>query len=395
MKDFLANEFQNQRKIRKLKLIVLIILILLIIAMFVLICVYFNNVSFRKWCDENILNKEISQNNVKNININKDENVQVFAYDKYICILRKKTLEFYNRIGIKENSIEIDITNAEFSASGRYLVICEKGGQKFYLISGKEKIYENEIEGNISQIKVSRNGYVSVVVSNTSSYKSVVDMFDKDGKEIFKTNLRTARIVDISISQDSKYLAIAEVDLSGIIIKSSIQIVSIELAKTSTEDAFINKYEAPIGKLIMSIKYQEKNNLICMYNDSINILVENKHEELVKYEEKKLAFVTINLNNRVTWGEENSTGEYMSDTYLNILNPQNSNIKQYVTSNVAKSILTSENKIAINFGTELHIINTSGILIKKYKSNSEINDVVMTDNLAAIVYSDSISIINF
>ena len=395
MKDFLANEFQNQRKIRKLKLIVLIILILLIIAMFVLICVYFNNVSFRKWCDENILNKEISQNNVKNININKDENVQVFAYDKYICILRKKTLEFYNRIGIKENSIEIDITNAEFSASGRYLVICEKGGQKFYLISGKEKIYENEIEGNISQIKVSRNGYVSVVVSNTSSYKSVVDMFDKDGKEIFKTNLRTARIVDISISQDSKYLAIAEVDLSGIIIKSSIQIVSIELAKTSTEDAFVNKYEAPIGKLIMSIKYQEKNNLICMYNDSINILVENKHEELVKYEEKKLAFVTINLNNRVTWGEENSTGEYMSDTYLNILNPQNSNIKQYVTSNVAKSILTSENKIAINFGTELHIINTSGILIKKYKSNSEINDVVMTDNLAAIVYSDSISIINF
>ena len=395
MKDFLANEFQNQRKIRKLKLIVLIILILLIIAMFVLICVYFNNVSFRKWCDENILNKEISQNNVKNININKDENVQVFAYDKYICILRKKTLEFYNRIGIKENSIEIDITNAEFSASGRYLVICEKGGQKFYLISGKEKIYENEIEGNISQIKVSRNGYVSVVVSNTSSYKSVVDMFDKDGKEIFKTNLRTARIVDISISQDSKYLAIAEVDLSGIIIKSSIQIVSIELAKTSTEDAFVNKYEAPIGKLIMSIKYQEKNNLICMYNDSINILVENKHEELVKYEEKKLAFVTRNLNNRVTWGEENSTGEYMSDTYLNILNPQNSNIKQYVTSNVAKSILTSENKIAINFGTELHIINTSGILIKKYKSNSEINDVVMTDNLAAIVYSDSISIINF
>ena len=52
------------------------------------------------------------------------------------------------------------------------------------------------------------------------SYKSVVDVFDRNGKEIFKTNLRTARVVDVSISQDSKYLAIAEVDLSGIIIKS-------------------------------------------------------------------------------------------------------------------------------------------------------------------------------
>lgn len=394
MKDFLANELHNRRKSRIIKLTILIVLILIIITMFVLTCIYFNNINFRKWCDENIIDKEISQTNVKNITISKDENVQVFAYDKYICVLRKKTLEFYNRIGKKENTIEVDITNAEFSASGRYLAISEKNGQKFYLISGKEKIYENEIEGNISQISVNRNGYLSVVISNTS-YKSVVDVFDKDGKEIFRTNLRTARVVDVSVSQDSKYLAIAEVDLSGIIIKSSIQIVSMELAQTNPEDAFVNKYEASVGKLIMNIKYQEKNNLICMYNDSIDILVENENKEFIKYEEKKLAFVTIELNNRIILVEENSSGEYTSDTYMNILNPQNGKAKKYITSNVAKSIITSENKIAINFGTELHIINIEGILIKKYKSNAEINNVVMTDNLAAIVYSDKITIINF
>ena len=262
------------------------------------------------------------------------------------------------------------------------------------MISGKEKIYENEIEGNINQIQVNRNGYLSVVISNTS-YKSVVDVFDKNGKEIFKTNLSTARVVDVSISQDSKYLAIAEVDLSGIIIKSSIQIVSMDLAQTNPEKAFINKYEATIGKLIMKIKYQENSKLICMYNDSIDIFFENENKEFVKYDEKKLAFVTIDLNNRIALAEENSSGEYTSDTYLKILNPQNNKTKQYITSNVAKSILTSENKIAINFGTELHIINTNGILIKKYKSNSEINNVYMTDNLTAIVYSDSIVIINF
>ena len=394
MKDFLANELQNRRQSRIIKLTILMLLILMIITMFILVCIYFNNVNFRKWCDENIINKEISQNNVKNITINKEENVQVFAYDKYICVLRKKTLEFYNRIGVKENSIELEIVNASFSAAGRYLAICEQNGQKFYLISGKEKIYENEIEGNINQINVNRNGYVSVVISNTS-YKSVVDVFDKSGNEIFKTNLRTARVVDVNISQDSKYLAIAEVDLSGIIIQSSIQIVSIELAKTNTENAFVNRYEAAVGKLIMSIKYQEKNNLICMYNDSIDIFSENENKEFAKYEEKKLAFATINLNNRIVLVEESAAGEYKADTYINILNPQNNKKKQYITSNVAKSILTSENKIAVNFGTELHIVSMNGILIKKYKSNSEINDVVMTDNLAAIVYSDSIAIINF
>lgn len=232
MKDFLANELQNRRRNRVIKFTILLIFILIIITTIVLTCVYFYNVNFRKWCDEKIINKEVAQSKVKSITINKDENVQVFAYDKYICILRKKTLEFYNRIGSKEGVIEIDITNAEFSAAGRYLAVCEKNGQKICLISGKEKMYENNIEGNITQISVNRNGYLSVVISNTS-YKSVVDVFDRNGKEIFKTNLRTARVVDVSISQDSKYLAIAEVDLSGIIIKSSVQIVSMDLAQTN------------------------------------------------------------------------------------------------------------------------------------------------------------------
>lgn len=394
MKDFLANELQNRRRNRVIKFTILLIFILIIITTIILTCVYFYNVNFRKWCDEKIINKEVSQSKVKSITINKDENVQVFAYDKYICILRKKTLEFYNRIGSKEGAIEIDITNAEFSAAGRYLAVCEKNGQKICLISGKEKMYENNIEGNITQISVNRNGYLSVVISNTS-YKSVVDVFDRNGKEIFKTNLRTARVVDVSISQDSKYLAIAEVDLSGIIIKSSVQIVSMDLAQTNPDEAFINKYEATTGKLIMKIKYQENNRLICMYNDSIDIFYENENKEFVKYDEKKLAFTTINLNNRIILIEETSSGEYTSDTYLNIVNPNNNKKKQYITSNVAKALTTSENKIAINFGTELHIINTNGILIKKYKSNSEINNVVMTDNLAAIVYSDNIAIINF
>ena len=280
MKDFLANELQNRRRNRVIKFTILLIFILIIIITIVLTCVYFYNVNFRKWCDEKIINKEVEQSKVKSITINKDENVQVFAYDKYICILRKKTLEFYNRIGSKEGAIEIDITNAEFYAAGRYLAVCEKNGQKICLISGKEKMYENNIEGNITQISVNRNGYLSVVISNTS-YKSVVDVFDRNGKEIFKTNLRTARVVDVSISQDSKYLAIAEVDLSGIIIKSSVQIVSMDLAQTNPDEAFINKYEATTGKLIMKIKYQENNRLICMYNDSIDIFYENENKEFI------------------------------------------------------------------------------------------------------------------
>ena len=393
MKDFWAEELQNQQKGKIQKYIILAIILLIIIAIMVLISIYFLNAEFRNWCDQNVFRKEILQEKTDYIEIDGDENTQVYAYDKYICIFRKKTLEFYNKVGTKVHEIELDINKAVFTSAGRYMAICEENGPKFYLICGKEKIFENEVEGNIMQIKVSRSGYVSVVISNIS-YKSIIDVYDRSGKEIFKTNLVTSRVADISISQDSKYLAIAEVDLSGIIISSSIQIVSMELAQENPQDAILYKYEAPTDKLIMNVEYQEKNQLICMYNDSIEILKDKTSTQIIKIEDAKLAFMTIQLNNRIALLQEISTGEYTADTKARIVNPETNKEKQYISKDVAKAITTSENKIAINFGTELHIISKNGILLKKYISELEMNDIVMAEGLIGVVYKDKIHIIN-
>ena len=393
MKDFLAEELQNRRRSKVIKIIILAIILLIIIAIMACICEYFFNLEFRRWCDENILRREIVEEDTKSIELDGDENTKVYAYEKYICVFRKKTLEFYNKVGTQVDKMELDINEAVFTTAGRYMAICEENGQKFYLICGKEKLFESEIEGNITQINVSRNGYVSIVISNTS-YKSIVDVFDKTGREVFKTNLVSSRVADVCISQDSKYLAIAEVDLSGILIQSKIQVVSIELARTNPEEAILYKYEAPTDKLIMNVEYQEQNRLICMYNDGIEILQENTSTELVKFENRQLTFMTIELNNGVALVEELSTGEYTANTSVNIINPETLKERQYITENVTKSIKTSDNKIAINFGTELHIIDKNGILLKKYISETEINDIVITDALVGIVYKDRIQIIN-
>jgi nucleoside-diphosphate-sugar epimerase len=91
--------------------------------------------------------------------------------------------------------------------------------------------------------------------------------------------------------------------------------------------------------------------------------------------------------------------EYLTDERINIIeldfsNPETLKEKLYISKDVAKAIETSENKIAINFGTELHIISKNGILLKKYISKQEINDIVMTEGLIGIVYKDKIQIIN-
>lgn len=393
MMDFWAKGLENHRKEKIKKLALLISLLIILITIIVLIIVYIFNVQFRNWCDKHILGKEILQEDTREIEIDGDENPQVYAFDKYICLFRRKTIEFYNKVGTKVGEIETNINNAKFASAGRYLAICEQDGKEFYLIDGKEKVYENEVDGTISQINVSRSGFVSVVLSN-NSYKSIVSVYNKEGKEIFKTNLVTSRVVDVSISQDSQYLAIAEVDISGILTKSTIQIVSIELAQTKPAEAIVYKYEVPEGKLIINVEYQEKQKLICMYNDSIEVLQEQKSSELVGFENRKTTFMTIELNNRIAILEEKTTGEYTSDTYVNIINPENKREIQYIANGVVKSLHTSNKRIAINTGSELHIISTNGFLVKKYISSTEINDIVMTDSLVGVIYRDKIQIIN-
>ena len=131
-----------------------------------------------------------------------------------------------------------------------------------------------------------------------------------------------------------------------------------------------------------------------MYNDSIEVLQEQKSSELVGFENRKTTFMTIELNNRIAILEEKTTGEYTSDTYVNIINPENKREIQYIANGVVKSLHTSNKRIAINTGSELHIISTNGFLVKKYISSTEINDIVMTDSLVGVIYRDKIQIIN-
>lgn len=55
------------------------------------------------------------------------------------------------------------------------------------------------MEGNISQVHVNKNGYVAVVIVDTS-YKTVIKTYNPQGKELFNTYLSSTRAVDVSIS---------------------------------------------------------------------------------------------------------------------------------------------------------------------------------------------------
>jgi len=388
----MEESIKKERKINKKKIALTIIILLLIISAIVIFIIYCMNANFRKWVDKNVLLKEIKQGKTVSIEFNGENNSNVYAFNKYIVVLENKTLKIYNTLGIEEKEITTDINNPIFDAVGDYLIVAEKNGDSIYLLKGKELLWNNTIEGKISQIEINENGYVGVVISDIS-YKNIINIFNTDGKSLFKTYVATHKVADISISRNNKYLALAEIDMSGVQVQSSIRIIDIEKAKTDPSNSIINTYLEEVGKLILNIEYQNKERLLCVYNNSINSIEENKENTLKKLDDNKITFASIELKNNMILVEEKQSGEYASISNVNIINIINSKTKKYEIEEVAKEIYTSEKVIGLNLGTELHIINTNGWLMKKYVSQQEINNVVISDKIVGIIYRNKIEII--
>lgn len=395
MKDVWGETITNvePQKVNKKRLIIATIIAIIVVAAIIAIGLYNTNKQARTWIDKNIFRKEIQQDKAATIEISENQNSNIYAFNKYIGILDKTKFTIYGNTGSKEKELEIQISNPIFNAANRFLAIAENKGQKLYLITDKEITWEAEIEGNISQILVNKNGYVAVVIVDTS-YKTVIKMYNPQGKELFNTYLSSTRAVDVSISNDNKYLAIAEIDTSGTIIQSNIKVISIDKASSDPTNSLENTYKSEENKLITSIKYQDKNKLVCMYTDSIHEIVNEKDETLIELKDKKVIFQSILLNGNACQIEEKSSGLFTADSQVNIINTDSKSIKQYTVDSIAKELYTYGNIMALNLGTEIEFINTDGWLVKRYVANQEITNIVVSDNLAGIIYRDKIEIVN-
>lgn len=397
MKYYMFNGMnENNSKDRKLnkkkiaKLIVVIICIALIVSSIIL---YIKNEEFRELLDRYVFRKEVYENNLPNIEIDSNKNISTFAYNKYISVLEENKLKIYNKTGREEIALDVEISTPIFEANGEYLGIAEKNGQKLYLVNNKNIVWQKDVEGKISQINVNKNGYMSIVISGTS-HKAVIKVFDQNGNELFTYYLSTTSVIDTDISGDNKFLAMAEVNFSGIVPQSGIKIISIEEAKSNSSEAIKYSYLSNANDLIINIKYQNKNELVCMYDEHIDVFKEGKNTELINLKDDDALFADVNLSSKIVKVTKKSTGLFSAEAEMQIINSNTKDSNFYAIESVPKSVLVQDNMIAINLGTKAIFINSNGWLVKKYQSSQEIQQILLCNDVAGIVSKNRIEIIS-
>lgn len=389
----------NQEKARQLntkKLILTIIIGIIAIIIITLICIYMGNRNFRDFIDKYVLMKNVTENNLNSITLDEPENIQVYAYDKYISIFSQNKLVGYNSSGKKEYELSVEMSDPIIDTNNRFLLIAEKGKQRIYLISGNSIVWQKDLDGNISRINVNKNGYVSVILTGTT-YKSIIQTFDNQGNEIFTTYLSSSIAMDSDISADNKYLSFAEISTDGTIVQSRIKTISIQEAKEKEKksETIINNVTSQSDSTILNLKYQDSNRLICMYDDSVHLIQNGTDEELFSLKEdgQKVVFADVELNNyafRIL--EKNSLLSTQSTVEFMNVGSKKTNI--YTVDSVIKEVYVNSNLIALNLGSEVYFVGTNGWLNKKYTSSQEVRKIVMNNEFAGIVYRDKIEIIN-
>ena len=370
-------------KLSKKKIILLSVVLVIMILAVTFSLLYKHNLSFRKFVDDYIFKKSITENTLPKIST---ENTYTFAYNDYILALEKNELVFYKKSAEKVSSLEIKISEPIVQACGKYLCIAEKNGNKFYLINNQNIVWQKDIDGKISNLSVNKNGYVTVSVSDTT-YKTLCKVYKEDGTELFTKYLSKAYIIDSCISSDNKYLAIANIDTSGISVQSNIQIISIEKALSNSPDTIQYNYNAPLDNLIVNIEYCN-NNLVCLYDTHIDVIKDNSVSEISNFQTTNILFA--DMNEKLIQIEKRSTGLLSYDFELQIINIPDLNKVTYSLDKEPKSVEVYGNIIAINFGTEILFINNSGWLIKDYTAYQEIQDITISNDIAGIIFKDKV-----
>ena len=373
----------ENKKNSKVKIIFFSIILMIIVL---LIARYITNKEFRDFIDIKFFGKQVMENNLDFIEVNTDDNPTYFAFDTHIGMIAKNKVSIFNNKGVLENSFSINISNPIIDTNEKFVVIGEKDGNKFYVINSTSLLFQEKIDGKINKISVNKNGYISIIASN-STYNSIVIIYDNDSNELFKNFLKSTYAMCACISDSNNYVAIGEIDYSGTVIKSNVRIKNLNTAKLSYE------FNGPENEILTNIVYSDKDVAICSFSGSIYKVEPNNSSKLCNITDED-SFSNIDIKNILAIIERESSGLFSYEYKLKLKSTTSSNENIYILNNgLPKKTVAEGNFIALNYGSQVYIVNQNGTLKKSYISSQQIKDIIMGSHICGIVYKDKIEII--
>lgn len=166
-----------------------------------------------------------------------------------------------------------------------------------------------------------------------------------------------------------------------------------EIVKGNSNNSTVYIYNAQENQMVIDVKYQEKGQLVCMYDNSIHMIYQENDSTFTEFNEDT-EIADINLKSNTVRVEEINVGLFKSKTKVILKNILTEVETTYEVNSSMKDLTCYNQIVAVNLGTEVHFINLNGWLEKKYVSKQEPKEIVLGTSVAGIVYRDRIKVLS-
>ncbi len=179
-----------------------------------------------------------------------------------ILIYNNKNVKAVNDKGKTLWQINETLSEPLSDVGGKYYLLMDLAGNHYAKSFKNGKIVnEYAIDNDIISGKITKKGYAAFA-TDTDGYKGKVSLYNKRGREIYVWNSGSGYITDIDITDNGRYLAVAQLLTEESVVNGRVQIID------TGRGEVISSIERS-GEAVVEVKYNSADSLIVVTDNCI------------------------------------------------------------------------------------------------------------------------------
>lgn len=267
-----------------------------------------------------------------------------------IIVVNTNGLKEYNISEVPYWTMDFYLANPLLEVAGNWTVIAEENGSKVKVFNTKEEIYNVEIDGQIQKIYVNDKGYVGVIYAKVG-YKNAFALISPEGKVLYTKYFANTTLVDASISNDGKKIAMIEADANSVVINSIITYL----------DNMANTLYSSIKKNTLLVEIDVFDDETIVIGDNSIISIDNNYNETIVEEIESEKVIGISVDDKKIAKLYKDTNELFSDkTMLEVKQTNGKVIGSAQMSGAARSLQIQDKTVAVELTDRIDFFTTKG-----------------------------------
>lgn len=252
-------------------------------------------------------------------------------------------------------------------ANGARFIIYDRDSKNYRVVNGKTISEEMEAEGNILTCDMASNGSFCVA-SRSLQTASTFTVYDRKFNEVFKWNSSSDHIIDVALTDNGKYVAVAALGAENGEVYSKVLIFDVKSSESLAEFKFSST-------AVADLHFTSKGYLYIIGDNMFTIIDKNRKEikSQETFESGALKFVSVGENGETAvmfskYGSDN-TGTVKYYSY------KGEETFSFDSKSSVYGVAAGKNKFAVYYGDETVIYNNKGEEKEKIKCTADYDKI--------------------